>query len=82
MPMPLQAKMLRVLQEQSFERVGGNETIRTDVRLISATHRDLKAWYSGAHRQVDGILLARTLDGTGGNQLPGLLPAFSPRSAP
>ena len=36
--------MLRVLQEQTFERVGGNETIRTDVRLIAATHRDLKAW--------------------------------------
>ena len=44
MPLALQAKMLRILQEQSFERVGGNETIRTDVRLISATHRDLKAW--------------------------------------
>src|SRR4030095_6850565 len=39
-----QAKMLRVLQEQTFERVGGNETIRTDVRLIAATHRDLKVW--------------------------------------
>ena len=42
MPLPLQAKILRVLQEQSFERVGGNETVRTDVRLIAATHRDLK----------------------------------------
>ena len=40
----LQAKILRLLQEQAFERVGGNETIRTDVRLIAATHRDLKAW--------------------------------------
>jgi len=44
MPLALQAKMLRVLQEQAFERVGGSETIRTDVRLIAATHRDLKAW--------------------------------------
>jgi two-component system nitrogen regulation response regulator GlnG len=44
MPLALQSKMLRVLQEQSFERVGGNETVRTDVRLIAATHRDLKAW--------------------------------------
>jgi DNA-binding NtrC family response regulator len=44
MPLALQAKMLRLLQEQAFERVGGNETIRTDVRLIAATHRDLKAW--------------------------------------
>ena len=42
MPLALQAKILRVLQEQSFERVGGNETIRTDVRLIAASHRDLK----------------------------------------
>jgi two-component system nitrogen regulation response regulator GlnG len=44
MPLSLQAKMLRLLQEQAFERVGGNETIRTDVRLIAATHRDLKTW--------------------------------------
>src|SRR5207302_73615 len=44
MPSATQAKMLRVLQEQAFERVGGNETVRTDVRLIAATHRDLKAW--------------------------------------
>jgi DNA-binding NtrC family response regulator len=44
MPLAVQAKMLRLLQEQSFERVGGNETVQTDVRLIAATHRDLKAW--------------------------------------
>ncbi len=44
MPLGLQAKMLRVLQEQQFERVGGNETIETDVRIIAATHRDLKTW--------------------------------------
>ena len=43
MPLALQAKMLRVLQEQTFERIGGNETVTTDVRIISATHRDLKA---------------------------------------
>src|SRR5262245_64716435 len=44
MPLASQAKVLRLLQEQAFERVGGSETIRTDVRLIAATHRDLKAW--------------------------------------
>src|SRR5436309_4376477 len=44
MPLPAQAKLLRVLQEQAFERVGGSETVRTDVRLIAATHRDLKTW--------------------------------------
>jgi two-component system nitrogen regulation response regulator GlnG len=42
MPLALQAKLLRLLQEQTFERVGGNETIRTDVRLIAATNHDLK----------------------------------------
>jgi two-component system nitrogen regulation response regulator GlnG len=43
MPMALQAKILRLLQEQTFERVGGNETIRSDVRIIASTHRNLKA---------------------------------------
>src|SRR5262249_12507215 len=53
MPLALQAKMLRLLQEQSFERVGGNETIQTDVRLIAATHRDLKAWSKEARFRPD-----------------------------
>jgi DNA-binding NtrC family response regulator len=43
MPAASQAKILRLTQNQSFERVGGNETICTDVRLIAATHRDLKS---------------------------------------
>jgi DNA-binding NtrC family response regulator len=52
MPLATQSKILRVLQEQSFERVGGNETVRTDVRLIAATNRDLKAWSAaGKFRQ-------------------------------
>jgi two-component system nitrogen regulation response regulator GlnG len=52
MPLGTQAKILRLLQDQSFERVGGNETIRTDVRLIAATHRDLKSWSAeGRFRQ-------------------------------
>jgi two-component system nitrogen regulation response regulator GlnG len=53
MPLALQAKLLRVLQEQTFERLGGNETIRTDVRLIAATHRDLKAWAEQAKFRPD-----------------------------
>jgi DNA-binding NtrC family response regulator len=43
MPPLMQAKLLRLLQEQRFERVGGNETIQTDVRIITATNRDLEA---------------------------------------
>jgi two-component system nitrogen regulation response regulator GlnG len=53
MPLALQAKVLRLLQEQSFERVGGSETIRTDVRLIAATHRDLKAWSAQGKFRAD-----------------------------
>ncbi|WP_119393872.1 sigma-54 dependent transcriptional regulator [Salinibius halmophilus] len=42
MPLPMQVKLLRVLQEHTYERVGGNKTIRTDVRIIAATHRNLE----------------------------------------
>ena len=41
--LPMQAKMLRLLQDQRFERVGGNATIKTDVRVIAATNRPLEA---------------------------------------
>jgi len=43
MPLDMQVKILRVLQERSFERVGSNKTIQTDVRIIAATHKDLEA---------------------------------------
>ena len=42
-PIGTQVKLLRFLQDKSFERVGGNETLKVDVRLIAATNRDLKA---------------------------------------
>jgi putative PEP-CTERM system response regulator len=43
LPEPVQRKLLRVLQESEFERLGGNESIRVDVRLVAATHQDLEA---------------------------------------
>jgi formate hydrogenlyase transcriptional activator len=43
MPLELQPKLLRAIQDQEFERVGGTRTIRTNARLVAATNRDLKA---------------------------------------
>ena len=52
LPLDLQAKFLRVLQEGEFERVGGTQTIKVDVRVIAATNRDLKqAAQSGEFRE-------------------------------
>jgi len=52
MPPDAQVKLLRVIQEHEFERIGGNETIRIDVRLIAATNRDLhRAVQEGTFRE-------------------------------
>jgi sigma-54 dependent transcriptional regulator, flagellar regulatory protein len=52
MPLDMQVKILRVLQERCFERVGGNKTIPTDVRIITATHRHLEQMISeGSFRE-------------------------------
>jgi two-component system, NtrC family, response regulator AtoC len=52
MDLALQAKLLRVLQQQEFERVGGTETVRVDVRVVSATNRELARMVSdGAFRE-------------------------------
>lgn len=43
MTQPTQAKILRVLQEGEIERLGGSKTIKVDVRMVAASHRDLEA---------------------------------------
>ncbi|MFD0949484.1 sigma-54 interaction domain-containing protein [Paraperlucidibaca wandonensis] len=52
MSLPMQVKLLRVLQERCFERVGSNQTIKSNVRIIAATHRDLETMVDlGSFRQ-------------------------------
>ena len=53
MSLPMQSKLLRVLQEKEFERVGGTETLRVDVRVIAATNRDIKEMISEAAFRED-----------------------------
>jgi len=53
MPMNLQAKLLRVLQEKSFERLGGSRTLQIDVRIVAATNRDLKEAVSRSEFRED-----------------------------
>ena len=53
MPPELQVKLLRALQERTFERVGGHELIRMDVRVLAATHRDLEAMMKAGRFRED-----------------------------
>jgi transcriptional regulator with GAF, ATPase, and Fis domain len=53
MRLDLQAKLLRVLQEQEFERVGGSNPIKVDVRIIATTNRDLAAYSAQGHFRQD-----------------------------
>ena len=52
-PMATQVKLLRVLQEKEYERVGGNDTILADVRVIAATHRNLEAMVQAGEFRED-----------------------------
>jgi transcriptional regulator with GAF, ATPase, and Fis domain len=53
LPSPAQVQLLRVLQERVFERMGGEETLEADVRLVAATHRDLRQGLAGGHFRED-----------------------------
>jgi DNA-binding NtrC family response regulator len=53
MRLDLQAKLLRVLQEQEFERVGGSHAIKVDVRIVATTNRDLAAWAAAGQFRQD-----------------------------
>jgi len=53
MPLPMQVKLLRVLQERTIERVGSNRSIACDVRIIAATHRDLEVAIEDSHFRED-----------------------------
>jgi sigma-54 dependent transcriptional regulator, flagellar regulatory protein len=53
MSLDMQIKLLRVLQERSFERVGSNKTIKTDVRVLAATHRNLEHLVSEGRFRLD-----------------------------
>jgi two-component system response regulator AtoC len=72
-PVEMQVKLLRVLQESEFERVGGIKTIRVDVRLVAATNRDLKREIAQASFRED--LFYRL------NVVPILLPALRERQS-
>ncbi|KAA0876600.1 sigma-54 interaction domain-containing protein [Nitrincola tapanii] len=53
MPLPMQVKLLRVLQERQFERVGGTKTLQADVRIITATHKNLEAMMAAGDFRED-----------------------------
>lgn len=53
MSLPLQSKLLRVLEEKAFERVGGNKTIRSDVRVIAATNKNLEQFIADGKFRED-----------------------------
>jgi DNA-binding response OmpR family regulator len=73
MPLGLQAKLLHVLQDGRFFRVGGSEMIETDVRLVAATNRDLSAIMATGHFREDPVLPAERGDDLGA------APARAPR---
>lgn len=62
LPLPAQARLLRFLQERAFERVGGRATLTVDVRIITATHRDLGAMVARGEFREDLFYRLRVLE--------------------
>jgi Nif-specific regulatory protein len=62
LPLAVQAKLLRVVQDRQFERVGGRETLTADVRLVAATNRDLAAMANSGHFRADLYFRLRVVE--------------------
>jgi len=62
LPLPLQGKLLRFVQERKFERVGGRETLAADVRLVAATNRDLAAMSNAGQFRSDLYFRLRVVE--------------------
>jgi transcriptional regulator with GAF, ATPase, and Fis domain len=62
LPLPLQGKLLRFVQERQFERVGGRETLTADVRLVAATNRDLAAMAAAGQFRSDLYFRLRVVE--------------------
>jgi transcriptional regulator with GAF, ATPase, and Fis domain len=62
LPLPLQGKLLRFVQERQFERVGGRETLTADVRLVAATNRDLAAMVGAGQFRSDLYFRLRVVE--------------------
>jgi Nif-specific regulatory protein len=62
LPLPLQGKLLRFVQERQFERVGGRETLAADVRIVAATNRDLAAMVANNQFRSDLYFRLRVVE--------------------
>ncbi len=62
LPLPLQGKLLRFVQERQFERVGGRETLTADVRIVAATNRDLAAMVGAGQFRSDLYFRLRVIE--------------------